>query len=121
MNPEREIVNLWLNKKGFFTISSLPLPNNKIIDILAVKISNAKIGSSPLYYVTGQEEKLEALYSHLKEPEKKVYDLPYKIMRGSIIISMFFYLLIVSNSLYQHSLCFPSFLQLPVVIGIPRI
>ena len=40
-----------------------------------VKISSAKIGSSPIYYVQGQEEKLEVLYSHLKEPEKKAYDL----------------------------------------------
>ena len=40
-----------------------------------IKISHAKIGSSPVYYIPGQEEKLSLLYSHLKEPEKKVYDL----------------------------------------------
>ena len=38
-------------------------------------ISNAKIGSSPVYYVDGQEFKLEMLYKHLNEKEKKAYDL----------------------------------------------
>jgi len=40
-----------------------------------VKISNAKIGGSPVYYIPGQESKLNILYSHLNEREKKVYDL----------------------------------------------
>jgi hypothetical protein len=43
MNPEREIVGLWLNKKGFFTLHSIPLANNKLIDILAIKVSNGKL------------------------------------------------------------------------------
>ncbi len=42
MNPEREILNLWLNKNGFFTINSIPLENNKIIDILAIKVKEGE-------------------------------------------------------------------------------
>lgn len=43
MNPEREILNLWLNKNGFFTTDSIPLANNKIIDVLAIKSDLGKI------------------------------------------------------------------------------
>jgi len=41
-----------------------------------LKITNAKVGGSPLYYVEGQEYKLgNLLYPHLKEVHKKAYDL----------------------------------------------
>src|SRR3989338_6511377 len=41
-----------------------------------LKISNAKIGGSPVYYIEGQENRLGGvLYSHLKEIHRKVYDL----------------------------------------------
>ncbi len=40
-----------------------------------VKISSAKIGGSPVYYIGGQEHKLVMLYPHLHEREKKAYDL----------------------------------------------
>lgn len=40
-----------------------------------VRISNAKVGGSPVYYVDGQEYKLHVLYDHLKDVHKKVYDL----------------------------------------------
>jgi|SRR3989344_3585311 len=40
-----------------------------------IKISTAKVGGSPVYYVGGQENKLSMLYSHLHEKEKKAYDL----------------------------------------------
>src|SRR3989344_6257684 len=43
MNPEREIISLWLTKKGFFAVNSIPLENNKIIDILAIKLVNGKL------------------------------------------------------------------------------
>ena len=43
MNPEREIINQWLSRKGFFTIDSIPLENNRIIDILAVKITGGNV------------------------------------------------------------------------------
>ncbi len=40
-----------------------------------VKISNVKIGGSPVYYVQGQEYKLQDLYKHLHEKEQKAYEL----------------------------------------------
>jgi len=40
-----------------------------------VFISHANIGSSPVYYVPGQESKLQMLYNYLQEKEKKAYDL----------------------------------------------
>jgi hypothetical protein len=40
-----------------------------------VKVSCAKVGGSPLYYVNGQEEKLEILYKYLHEKEQKAYNL----------------------------------------------
>ncbi len=36
MSPEREIVNLWLNKKGFLTISGINA-GSRVIDFIAVK------------------------------------------------------------------------------------
>lgn len=38
-------------------------------------ISNTRIGSSPLYYCAGQEEKLSLLYNHLANKEKEAYNL----------------------------------------------
>lgn len=40
-----------------------------------VKISNIKIGGSPLYYLPGQEHKLQDFANNLHEKEKKSYDL----------------------------------------------
>lgn len=40
-----------------------------------IKISTAKIGGSPVYYVQGQEEKLSILYEYLPEKEKEAYNL----------------------------------------------
>jgi len=39
-----------------------------------VKVSCAKIGGSPLYYVSGQEAKLDVLYKYLHEKEQKTYN-----------------------------------------------
>jgi len=36
VNPEKEIVNLWLNKNGFFTISGINA-RNRVIDIMAIR------------------------------------------------------------------------------------
>ncbi len=40
-----------------------------------VKISNIKIGDSPLYYLPGQEHRLQDFANKLHEKEKKSYDL----------------------------------------------
>lgn len=36
MSPEKDIVNLWLNKQGFFTVSEINA-NNRVIDIVAIR------------------------------------------------------------------------------------
>jgi hypothetical protein len=41
MNPEKEIVNLWLNKQGFFTVSEINA-NSRVIDIIAIKQGKEK-------------------------------------------------------------------------------
>ncbi len=43
MNPEKEIVNLWLNKKGFFTINDINAGKNKVIDLIAIKLTKGKL------------------------------------------------------------------------------
>lgn len=40
-----------------------------------VKISKARIGNSPVYYVKGQEHKLQMVYKHLGEKPRKIYDI----------------------------------------------
>ena len=42
MTAEKDIVNLWLNKKGFFTINNIK-ENNRDIGILALKIDKGHI------------------------------------------------------------------------------
>ncbi|MBI4438512.1 hypothetical protein HY640_01105 [Candidatus Woesearchaeota archaeon] len=48
-----------------------------------VKVSSIKIGGSPLYYITGQEDKLQQYMDRLQEKEKKACDLlkEMKILR----------------------------------------
>ncbi len=36
MSPEKDIVNLWLNKQGFFTVSEINA-NNRVVDIVAIR------------------------------------------------------------------------------------
>jgi hypothetical protein len=38
-----------------------------------IKLSNLRVGTSPLYYILGQEEKLEAFVDNLKEPEVEAF------------------------------------------------
>ena len=40
-----------------------------------VFLTHQNIGGSPLYYVKGQESKLDILYKHLENAEKEAYDL----------------------------------------------
>src|SRR3989344_7955980 len=61
-----------INENMIFTgaILSELISNKKLL------ISNAKIGSSPVYYLAGQEYKLsQVLHSHLKDVYKKAHDL----------------------------------------------
>lgn len=41
----------------------------------SLAVSHAKVGSSPVYYVAGQEEKLAMLYKYLNEKDQRTYDL----------------------------------------------
>jgi len=43
MNPEKEVVNWWLNKQGYFTVNSIKVAKNKEINILAIKLANGKL------------------------------------------------------------------------------
>ncbi|MBI3037406.1 hypothetical protein HYY73_06700 [Candidatus Woesearchaeota archaeon] len=36
MSPENDIVNLWLNRQGFFTVSDINA-NNRVVDIIAIR------------------------------------------------------------------------------------
>jgi len=52
-----------------------------------LKQSFAMIGDSPIYYLAGQEEKLQVLSNHLSPEEKKAYDMikNQKVMREKAI------------------------------------
>lgn len=58
---------------------------SQMVDSKELKISSAKIGGSPAYYLSGQEEKLSLLYNFLPGKEKEAYDLlkEKKIIRDS--------------------------------------
>ena len=68
-----------INENMIFTGAVLSeLASNK-----KLLISNAKIGGSPVYYLSGQEYKLsQVLYPYLKDVYKKVHDL----LRQKIIL-----------------------------------
>lgn len=42
MSPEKDIVNLWLNRRGFFTVNDLNAGKNRVVDTLALKYHRAK-------------------------------------------------------------------------------
>lgn len=50
-----------------------------------VKVSNVKVGGSPLYYLPGQEAQLQKFSNNLHEKEKKAYDLLFqkKVLRDN--------------------------------------
>ncbi|MBW2966681.1 hypothetical protein KY342_06275 [Candidatus Woesearchaeota archaeon] len=50
-----------------------------------LKISNTKIGGTPVYYLPGQESRLQELYKHLNDKQQKAFNLlkEKKILRDS--------------------------------------
>ena len=48
---------------------------SELISSKQIKISNAKIGGSPVYYLPGQEQKLSLLFQYLPQREKEAYTL----------------------------------------------
>ncbi len=48
---------------------------SELVDKKTVKLSNTKIGGSPLYYVTGQEPKLQSLRDKLNDKQQRAFDM----------------------------------------------
>jgi hypothetical protein len=46
-----------------------------LVDSKTLRLSSAKIGGSPVYYLPGQEEKLDILYPYLNEKDRRAFDL----------------------------------------------
>lgn len=42
MSPEKDVVNLWLNRQGFFTVSDINA-NNRVVDIIAIRQKNQPV------------------------------------------------------------------------------
>ena len=57
----------------------------ELLSAKQIKISNLKVGGSPLYYSTGQENKLQNFIDNLNGMEKKAYNLllQNKVLRDS--------------------------------------
>jgi hypothetical protein len=43
MNPEKEIINWWLHKKGFFTMNSIRVAHNKEVDTFAICLEDGNL------------------------------------------------------------------------------
>lgn len=58
---------------------------SELVSMKALKISNTKIGGSPVYYVVGQEAKLQELRSRLNDKQQKAFDMLKrdKVLRDS--------------------------------------
>ncbi|MBI1969934.1 hypothetical protein HYS48_04535 [Candidatus Woesearchaeota archaeon] len=48
---------------------------SELVDNKQLRLSNTKVGGSPVYYVDGQEFRLQELYQKLHEKERKAFDL----------------------------------------------
>ena len=59
---------------------------SQLVDDKIIKLSNTKIGSSPVYYLDIQKDRLQNLYSYLNTTEKKAYDVlkEKKIIRDEV-------------------------------------
>lgn len=58
--------------------SSILIASARLSELLTakqIKISSIKVGGSPLYYLPGQEEKLQNFVNNLSGMEKKAYDI----------------------------------------------
>jgi hypothetical protein len=48
---------------------------SELVDRKILKLSNTKVGGSPVYYVVGQEPKLQALRDRLNDKQQKAFDI----------------------------------------------
>ncbi len=60
---------------------------SELVSKNVLKISHVKFGSTPLYYLPGQESRLQDFAKNLHEKEKKAYDLlmQKKVMRDKLL------------------------------------
>ncbi|MDP6641956.1 MAG: hypothetical protein QGF74_01060 [Candidatus Nanoarchaeia archaeon] len=60
-----------INQNILFTSAIL----SELIDKKQILLSKAKVGGSPIYYIKGQEERLQMLYDYLENALKKTYNI----------------------------------------------
>jgi len=48
---------------------------SQLVDIKKLKISRLKVGGSPLYYLAGQEQRLQSYAKHLEEKDQRTLDM----------------------------------------------
>ncbi len=86
MEPEKEIVNWWLNRNGFFTLNNIKAAQNKEIGTLALKFG--KEGSSIQHIeVNCSVSNPRNLTLDKSSPEKSVEDYTTKKFENEIIIN----------------------------------
>lgn len=58
---------------------------SELVDSKALKLSNTKVGGSPMYYVAGQEAKLQSLRDKLNDKQQRAFDMlkQAKVLRDS--------------------------------------
>ncbi|MEK6878425.1 MAG: hypothetical protein AABY22_02395, partial [Nanoarchaeota archaeon] len=58
---------------------------SELVNQNAIRVSNMKVGGSPLYYIEGQQKKLEDYYKYLHPREAEAYILlkQYKVLKDS--------------------------------------
>ena len=58
---------------------------SELVDKKVLKLSNTKVGGSPLYYVQGQEPKLQSLRDKLNDKQQRAFDMlkQAKVLRDS--------------------------------------
>ncbi|MCP3686456.1 MAG: hypothetical protein GY861_27780 [bacterium] len=89
MNPEKEIVNLWLNRKGFFTIKDINA-GKRVIDIIAIKqvkdgpeVQHVEVNCTISQKVHTSKEKEELLKKFNDEAVKKTVKKSIKEYLGT--------------------------------------
>lgn len=58
---------------------------SELVDSKTLKLSNTKVGGSPMYYVAGQEAKLQSLRDKLNDKQQRAFDMlkQAKVLRDS--------------------------------------
>lgn len=72
---EGPVLPVQISKKINSDITLAGAMLSEMVSRRMIKISNAKIGGSPIYYIEGQEAKLSKLYDYLPGKEKEAYTL----------------------------------------------